>query len=76
MTRYKVTMQATLIIEVDAPNEAAAKGAIYNAFKEDRPYDPLAGARFTFDSTERECSNPKLMTTSTPGMRDIKVEVA
>lgn len=75
--RYKVTVtNATLVFEVDAPNEAAAKGSIYNAFKEDRPYDALAGTRFTFESTERQCSNPKLMTTTLPGMRDLEAEEA
>ncbi len=76
MHRYKVTMNAILTFEVDAPNEAAAKGAIYNAFKEDAPYDPLAGARFGFASTERECARPQLMTTVTPGARDVKAELA
>ena len=76
MQTFKVTMQAELVFEVDAPNEAAAKGAIYNAFKNSRPYDALAGTRFTFDSTEKQCSNPKLMTTLTPGMRDVKAEAA
>lgn len=76
MTTFKVTTNATLVFEVDAPNEAAAKGAIYNAFKNWRHSDPLQGTRFTFDSTERQCANPKLMTTVVPGMRDLEVEEA
>jgi len=78
MNRYKVTLtNVELVIEVDAPNEAAARGALYNAFKNDRSMDPLAGCRFTFDKTqphERECGSPRLMTTTVPGMRDIEVE--
>jgi hypothetical protein len=76
MNRYKVTMNAVLTFEVDAPNEAAAKGAIYQAFKSDAPHDPLAGARFGFAGTERQCANPQLMTAVAPGMRDIEAELA
>jgi hypothetical protein len=63
LTRYKVTVPATLVFEVDAPSRDAAQGAIYTAFKFERGEDPLAGTRFYFDSTERQCANPKLMTT-------------
>lgn len=73
MATHQVTLtNVTLVIEVDAPNADAARGAIYNAFKGDRPFDALQGTRFTFDKTERECSSPQLMTTTVPGMRDVK----
>lgn len=75
MARYKVTLtNVTLVVEVDAPNPEAAKGTLYNAFKGDRPYDALQGTRFTFDSTERQCANPRLMTTTVAGARDVKAE--
>lgn len=63
MPRYKVTAVATLVFEVDAPRPAAAMGALARAFTPFRATDQLQGTRFTFDSTERECSNPQLMTT-------------
>ena len=73
MTRFAVTLtHVEMVIEVDAPNAAAAKGAIYNAFKGSRPYDALQGTRFFFDDTERECSRPQLMTTTVAGTRDVK----
>lgn len=60
--RYVVTVTATLQIEVDAPRPAAAMGAILHTFDRKRGTDALQGTRFTFDSTERECSNPQIMT--------------
>lgn len=75
MPRFKVTLtNVTLVTEVDAPNADAASGALYNAFRESRPYDALQGTRFGFDATERQCSGAKLMTTTVPGMRDVDAE--
>jgi hypothetical protein len=77
MSRYKVTLtNVTLVMEVDAPNENAARGAVYNAFRESRPYDALQGTKFGFDATEKECSAGELMTTTVPGMRDVEAELA
>lgn len=64
MQRYRVTMPATLVFEIDAPNPDAARGAIFNHFRADRRSDPLQGTRFALDSTERQCANPSLMTTT------------
>lgn len=77
MERFKVTMtNVQMVVEVDAPNAEAARGAVYNAFKASRPYDALMGAKFGFDPTEREVAHGAVMTTTVPGMRDVKAEVA
>jgi hypothetical protein len=68
--------RVTMRIEVDAPNAAAARGAIYNALKEDRPFDALARTRLTLDLTERQCENAVVMTTSVPSIRAVKAELA
>lgn len=68
MPRYKVTfVDVTLVFEVDAPSAAAAEGALYNAFKVTNGNDPLEGTKFFFSGSEKECSNPRLMTTTITG---------
>ncbi len=77
MQMYKVTMtNCELVIEVNAPNAEAARGAVYNAFKSSRPYDALAGVSVAFDATEKQCTDARVMTTTVPGMRDVTAEVA
>lgn len=64
MKRYKVRIPAALTFEVEAPTELAARGAIFGAFAMSKPYDPLAGTRFAFESHEKSgARNPRLMTT-------------
>lgn len=42
MNRYVVTLtDVKMMIEVDAPDEQAAKACIWNHFRKERAYDPL-----------------------------------
>lgn len=69
MPRYNVTMPATLVFEIDAPTELAARWAIWSSFRAELAYDQLQGTSFelaTDVARESGASNPQLMTTSTP----------
>lgn len=75
MPKYKVTVVATLVFEIEAPRENAAGGAIVNAFRYDRPFDALQGTSIALPDTERECSDARLMTTTVaPGdLQDVEL---
>lgn len=75
MPRYKVTMPAVLVFEVDAPNPVSAGGAIWSAFRAKRANDALQGTRFNLDATERQCGNAQLMTTSATDIAHGALEV-
>ncbi len=70
--RYKVTIEnATLVVEIDAPDAEAAKADVYEAFKASNANDPLEGTRIHLPDRS---TNAMLMTTSVYHSADIEAE--
>lgn len=67
MPRYTVRVNtAALVFELDAPDADSARLAIWEAFREALPYDPLQGTRFTLPH-ESGATEAQLMTATAHG---------
>jgi hypothetical protein len=75
MSRYKVTMTAELVIELDATSPEEATKALTTHFHRGNAYDPLQGSGFFFKAGWKNASRPKLMTTVWDDATSIEVEL-